>query len=236
MQPISIHAPTRGATVNGGLYDCELTLFQSTLLQEERHPLQTFRHKATYFNPRSYKRSDIQKPLFYRLAIISIHAPTRGATWFKLWFIFTVILFQSTLLQEERQPLLIHPACHCLFQSTLLQAERRIFSCHLQPARQISIHAPTRGATVCIHITSAHSCISIHAATRGATEAAYSVSEAYQFQSTLLQEERLQVAALNLNPLSFQSTLLQEERRVWRTNYIVSSLFQSTLLQEERHS
>ena len=121
--------------------------FQSTLLQEERRVQFAKVGSGSYFNPRSYKRSDIETAtpdelerifqstllqeerltdFFYfvnfviisihaptrgatslnsvidNISIISIHAPTRGATTFyflklNLW------LFQSTLLQEERR-------------------------------------------------------------------------------------------------------------------------------------
>ena len=60
----------------------------------------------------------------WKLHIISIHAPTRGATPYGL-LTANVRLFQSTLLQEERR-------------------------CSLDPGEGnmcISIHAPTRGAT-----------------------------------------------------------------------------------------
>ena len=59
--------------------------------------------------------------------IISIHAPTRGATTIIL-VLFTIIVFQSTLLQEERHPTRTH---------------------HANP-NLISIHAPTRGATLSV--------------------------------------------------------------------------------------
>ena len=55
---ISIHAPTRGATPYG-LLTANVRLFQSTLLQEERH-------LEVVFEPNEQG--------------ISIHAPTRGAT------------------------------------------------------------------------------------------------------------------------------------------------------------
>ena len=100
---ISIHAPTRGATVNTyqKMNDIE---FQSTLLQEERrhcvprcHPVPhdfnprsykrsdyadgRFAPKGRDFNPRSYKRSDSFAYLLINFKqAISIHAPTRGAT------------------------------------------------------------------------------------------------------------------------------------------------------------
>ena len=55
-------------------------LFQSTLLQEERHFLMSFTTCSSNFNPRSYKRSDSCRMVSYA------RFPQ----------------FQSTLLQEER--------------------------------------------------------------------------------------------------------------------------------------
>ena len=80
-ETISIHAPTRGATKWDGYKD----------------------EKRDYFNPRSYKRSDLRNLM---LNVISDK-------------------FQSTLLQEERQ-------------------EYEGFN---DDEVDISIHAPTRGAT-----------------------------------------------------------------------------------------
>ena len=86
------------------------------------------------FNPRSYKRSDNLSILARSLSRISIHAPTRGATFCNAQ-VFCAMLFQSTLLQEER---LIQCAIirdFYKFQSTLLQEERQqkctIFLMHL---------------------------------------------------------------------------------------------------------
>ena len=98
---ISIHAPTRGATkVCGEIVD--RVVFQSTLPREERqdshsliiypedfnprshersdllHPL--FSHSLQNFNPRSHERSDTDSERYFPLLVISIHAPTRGAT------------------------------------------------------------------------------------------------------------------------------------------------------------
>ena len=124
-ETISIHAPTRGATVSGSMV----------------YPV------LSNFNPRSYKRSDALAPfLLYPAFIfqstllqeerrgsgsgiiyppfISIHAPTRGATGMQIYILqYDKISihaptrgatyspggrsgrgrFQSTLLQEERQ-------------------------------------------------------------------------------------------------------------------------------------
>ena len=98
------------------------------------------------------------------------------------------------------------------FQSTLLQEERRVTVNELYQRGDISIHAPTRGATSCY-------CVRINC---------------LLFQSTLLQEERHSNSAMFAIWYIFQSTLLQEERpwsgRVHQSHF----LFQSTLLQEER--
>ena len=79
---ISIHAPTRGATMLIYTNSTNCTKFQSTLPREER--LSSFIFKCicfTYFNPRSHERSDKYAPALGCLGVsISIHAPTRGAT------------------------------------------------------------------------------------------------------------------------------------------------------------
>ena len=121
---ISIHAPTRGATIL-------------------RFPC---RDRGYNFNPRSYKRSDDYLRDMQMDITISIHAPTRGATTLKnmrdLMMIFQSTLlqeerqrttrakkesdsFQSTLLQEERQMTMKKAVTLIVFQSTLLQEERR---------------------------------------------------------------------------------------------------------------
>ena len=143
---ISIHTPTRGAT--------------------------TIRYKS---NIRS---------------LISIHAPTRGATHLlpqrEISSVFqstlprgerhcpesgvpAAVQFQSTLPRGER-PGIDH--CHDLlqeFQSTLPRGERLIPSVINLSYYLISIHAPTRGATMGCPGSLEGSDISIHAPTRGAT-------------------------------------------------------------------
>ena len=56
------------------------------------------------------------------------------------------------------------------------------------------------------------------------------------FQSTLLQEERLENIIFILLKRVFQSTLLQEERHQELVVFYRLFFFQSTLLQEERPS
>ena len=187
---ISIHAPTRGATIVNIKYITNV-LFQSTLPQGER---QAFSVIPLVTSP------------------ISIHAPTRGATpMSKLSSANS--LFQSTLPQGERQlsgsPYLMissdfNPRSHkgsdvlppsvsphkSTFQSTLPQGERHNkyiidnMIVHFNPRSHkgsdiiyyicaayavISIHAPTRGATYYFSDDGMSEKISIHAPTRGAT-------------------------------------------------------------------
>ena len=142
------------------------------------------------FNPRSYKRSDILSfPTFSCLVLISIHAPTRGATP-AIHSVFSSTLFQSTLLQEERLAGNSPNEVKQIFQSTLLQEERPGFDFihslfvdfnprsykrsdivfrDIHCIQKISIHAPTRGATNYLAEQYTQSQISIHAPTRGAT-------------------------------------------------------------------
>ena len=99
---ISIHAPTRGATSPGTTplrwhwfqYTLPreerqvmikivgyIPIFQSTLPREER-PCYTLRFVTIilHFNPRSHERSDCCIRHAWGKLTISIHAPTRGAT------------------------------------------------------------------------------------------------------------------------------------------------------------
>ena len=111
--------------------------FQSTLLQEERPISTSLLKRAINFNPRSYKRSDhngfascgaslkFQSTLLQEerqdmsgngrtTGVISIHAPTRGATIYPFWQ-EVYQEFQSTLLQEERRSVMRKCSAPCYF-------------------------------------------------------------------------------------------------------------------------
>ena len=187
--------------------------FQSTLPREERLFHNCFEHVFNYFNPRSHERSDtMPTPIKLSRSHISIHAPTRGAT-------SSVVCLNSSMRNfnprsHERSD---HKALKLIvsfyqFQSTLPREERRLWrwlckhkryfnprshersdalASYFGTRTDISIHAPTRGATDyrrfnmsikknfnprshersdgnCYTLTS-NSGISIHAPTRGAT-------------------------------------------------------------------
>ena len=153
--------------------------------------------------------------LFADNNMISIHAPTRGAT------IYLFKIFASAFIS-------IHAPTRGATKTP--KTFKAVFD--------ISIHAPTRGATIPFILETALSdnfnprsykrsdstesfkvsltSISIHAPTRGATcFQRYMQKILERFQSTLLQEERLNLGFLLYTFVLFQSTLLQEERHIF---------------------
>ena len=100
---ISIHAPTRGATIDE-LEIVDKEIFQSTLLQEERLIRSPpYKFQASNFNPRSYKRSDTST---WRRTLAHYNFNPRSykrSDFYDQSALDNRSLFQSTLLQEERQ-------------------------------------------------------------------------------------------------------------------------------------
>ena len=141
---ISIHAPTRGATIlcnHRGLvfgfqstlpreerlsFPCNISfhlIFQSTLPREERQTMRKLTIAELNFNPRSHERSDPMVKKFLLMKMISIHAPTRGATCNSIRPL-CIYEFQSTLPREERRSTKCQKAGTKKFQSTLPREER----------------------------------------------------------------------------------------------------------------
>ena len=165
---ISIHAPTRGATGKVAIG----------------------KNAVTNFNPRSHERSDNYIPDEFKSYFISIHAPTRGATPKSLPPLPMFDNFNPR--SHERSD---HDLCStmidCIFQSTLPREERLPESMAKRMYGEISIHAPTRGATNMFQV----------------------VEKFMKFQSTLPREER-QATGYSLTRFTiFQSTLPREERQ-----------------------
>ena len=100
----------------------------------------------THFNPRSYERSDYREIPEKKENKVSIHAPTKGAT-IDLRYSSRFTWFQSTLLRKERPSRESFCNVRCVFQSTLLRKERRFCCKHIVQQTDVSIHAPTKGAT-----------------------------------------------------------------------------------------
>ncbi len=102
VQTISIHAPTRGATV---LSVCKLHHFefQSTLPREERQAVKNCLHLCPYFNPRSHERSDCLEACFL-LNHVDFNPRSHERSDQDRQILFGQLYeFQSTLPREERQ-------------------------------------------------------------------------------------------------------------------------------------
>ena len=144
--PISIHAPTRGATACEALA-AKTVVFQSTLPRGERRMGKIDTSGLSNFNPRSHEGSDNRTTFYYLpVSLISIHAPTRGATYCicRLVSDWTISIHAPTrgatpvLLSDMVSDGYFNPRSH-------EGSDYFIFSKYA--AAIISIHAPTRGAT-----------------------------------------------------------------------------------------
>ena len=122
---ISIHAPTRGAT----LIDLFIRIFLDNFNPRSHEGSDDYtpnsRTISSDFNPRSHEGSD--PACFYPETgkIISIHAPTRGATDPEYHRNLVQKKFQSTLPRGERLNCTMTAIIKLLFQSTLPRGERR---------------------------------------------------------------------------------------------------------------
>ena len=130
---VSIHAPTRGATI--------LQKFTSS--------------KHTSFNPRTHTGCDSRTSDDKKVCSVSIHAPTRGAT-FVLSNIKFFNMFQSTHPHGVRLRVASSPSTLSLFQSTHPHGVRHKIFMFLKTTFLVSIHAPTRGATSSRRLKSLH--------------------------------------------------------------------------------
>ena len=120
---ISIHAPARGAT-RFRFFRCSFFSFQSTLPRGERHTLVVHQSPFLNFNPRSREGSDCFMAWRGHPKVISIHAPARGATFFR------------------------HSGFGCMVYFNPRSREGSdVYVVRLQNHLYISIHAPARGAT-----------------------------------------------------------------------------------------
>ena len=127
-------------------------------------------------------------------------------------FNFMLNVFQSTLPREERPS--IPPATPTIIDFNPRSHERSdSFTTALSMYLTISIHAPTRGATLLQIGSYIIISISIHAPTRGATVSVLSAVAFSVFQSTLPREERPPFTPAAVSIIIFQSTLPREERQ-----------------------
>ena len=144
---VSIHAPTRGATMSD--------LFNNWLSSVSIHAptrgatvcKRISCSSCICFNPRTYKRCDANDKCTFFL-LISFNPRTYKRCDVHLY---------NNCLGDGR------------FQSTHLQEVRPFFQVTEVEETEVSIHAPTRGATSEGELPGQHYNVSIHAPTRGAT-------------------------------------------------------------------
>ena len=99
---ISIHAPTRGATIGTGMFTHPCPDFNPRSHEGSDESASGHDTDYKYFNPRSHEGSDYFLFVEYvNSKTISIHAPTRGATAVERNG-GTLKIFQSTLPLGER--------------------------------------------------------------------------------------------------------------------------------------
>ena len=143
---LSIHAPTRGATLST-IYTRQPTSTFNPRSYKRSDRVAIYRATlAKAFNPRSYKRSDLSLIDKADDLNLSIHAPTRGATGCagSGWWMYQAF----------------NPRSYKRSDKAYGQTKANLL---------LSIHAPTRGATSCGKLEHSQPALSIHAPTRGAT-------------------------------------------------------------------
>ena len=129
--------------------------------------------------------------------VLSIHAPTRGATchfqrWTKKAWSFNPRSYKRSDQREAARRGLLSLSIHAPTRGATIGERDRLNYLFL------SIHAPTRGATEFRSNNLQAETLSIHAPTRGATIALSWSEKSGDFQSTLLQEERQQKCTIFL--------------------------------------
>ena len=115
-------------------------------------------------------------------------------------------MFQSTHPRGVRLLLLLLQIAPLLFQSTHPRGVRPAPSNVGQGILQVSIHAPTRGATQSWNPSATASPVSIHAPTRGATMTMPILIQLILFQSTHPRGVRLDTSNMTFVTAMFQST------------------------------
>ena len=120
--------------------------FQSTPLREGRRLGRESMFSQNRFNPRPCERGD---GMAYRVGgrvLVSIHAPARGAT--KVARLMAAdFAFQSTPLREGRRTNLNFNPAKQSFNPRPCERGDQVCPLRHQSYRQVSIHAPARGAT-----------------------------------------------------------------------------------------
>ena len=123
-------------------------LFQSTLPRRERRGVCKKFANGTIFQSTLPRRERPDRPLTkWDRLVISIHAPTKGATWLSQKTPNGVMISIHAPTKGATMGICT-PCSLILFQSTLPRRERLSLLLLTPPGLPISIHAPTKGATI----------------------------------------------------------------------------------------
>ena len=142
-------------------------MFQSTHPRGVRHNLGFTTYLYRSFNPRTHEGCDFSSCFCCRCLFVSIHAPTRGAT-FEIEKSFPNRGFNPRT--HEGCDKEIQNSNDWSFVSIHAPTRGATFNqAQMFKALAVSIHAPTRGATSTYHRKDGIALVSIHAPTRGAT-------------------------------------------------------------------
>ena len=152
---VSIHAPTRGATLPPVLF------YQIFRLVSIHAPTRGATKNETYlgvnltgFNPRTHTGCDLcTDAQFVIFFIVSIHAPTRGATKFRrLQRLLLVVSIHAPTRGATYQRAIRFDCSKGFNPRTHTGCDHQRI-CSNGGKQAVSIHAPTRGATVCQLLT-----------------------------------------------------------------------------------
>ena len=207
---VSIHAPTRGATRrSGSTIGCYRIVSIHAPTRGATQQVLGLSRAVRGFNPRTHTGCDIVMSLVnHNYEFVSIHAPTRGATSEvyargierkkfqsthphgvrpnKFPNVSNVVLFQSTHPHGVRRKRAIgfhKPTLFCFNPRTHTGCDGDSDFTEVG-VYNVSIHAPTRGATVLFIGKKRTQQVSIHAPTRGATHTLEFITSFKEFQST----------------------------------------------------
>ena len=164
------------------------------------------------FNPRSHEGSDKSGKHTVVYSVISIHAPTRGATKTVSASVLSKGISIHAPTRGATRISMSGLDTHTNFNPRSHEGSDRNMGFLFSPYR-ISIHAPTRGAT----LLGEESCVAIH-----------------RFQSTLPRGERLFWLISDTQPKYFNPRSHEGSDRYGNTYHLKLIRFQSTLPRGER--
>ena len=210
---VSIHAPTKGATT------LILLIYQNGSCFNPRSHEGSDSLRCTAgctpwcFNPRSHEGSDGKYIIQTTIQCMFQSTLPRRERRQCFFHLFRNFRFQSTLPRRERQITEQKAWYYYLFQSTLPRRERLLLSDRGGQKNGFQSTLPRRERHQGEHVLRPSGNVSIHAPTKGATGDLYKTSVTKQFQSTLPRRERhIMSYGITINKW-FQSTLPRRERR-----------------------